>query len=487
MRLASLSRLTPSHRFSLTLSLILVVGATLLASVSSVLIHQTTLGQTWIETHDGVEAHIMAVFGSDIFVQPTMPAGQAHGHADYYTSAPTDTVKPVDINLFNRIVRGHLVVYNIAHARFFRKDGQIVYSYDAGEIGQTATRVIAPEVIERLTRGETVVQQISLAAAASPDRKEHRDIMALGIPVRRNGVIVGGAWVFRDISSITNTIRYAQLIIIGMSICGALVLFFGLRRVFDTSTATIRQQAVALKNANDALSMTYTTTLRALAAALDGRDTETGGHSQRVTRLALRIGHEFGLDDGQLVDLERGALLHDIGKIAVPDAILRKPGPLDDEEWAIMRQHPTSGAAMIGEIPFLTTIIPMIRYHHERWDGQGYPERLRSDTIPLGARIFAVADSFDAMTSHRPYRQPMALGQVKAEIARCAGSQFDPAIVAAFQRIPDNELRLMMESQIIEPGSDPGENPGSPREPLIFPGSSVRDTWHRVKRLTRTS
>ncbi len=134
--------------------------------------------------------------------------------------------------------------------------------------------------------------------------------------------------------------------------------------------------------------------------------------------------------------LRRGALLHDIGKIGVPDRILRKPGPLTEREWETMRSHPDLGARIIANIPFLEEVATIVRAHHERWDGSGYPEGLAEEEIPLGARIFAVADGFDAMTSDRPYRRGRPLEEALAEVERCAGTQFDPAVVRAFRAVP---------------------------------------------------
>jgi putative nucleotidyltransferase with HDIG domain len=139
--------------------------------------------------------------------------------------------------------------------------------------------------------------------------------------------------------------------------------------------------------------------------------------------------------------LRRGALLHDIGKIGVPDQILRKPGPLSEHEWTAMRAHPDIGASIIAGIPFLEDVAIIVRAHHERWDGTGYPDRLAGRTIPLGARIFAVADSFDAMTSDRPYRRGRELSEALLEIERHRGTQFDPTVVDAFLRVPVARLR----------------------------------------------
>ena len=191
-------------------------------------------------------------------------------------------------------------------------------------------------------------------------------------------------------------------------------------------------QADSLAQLVKQLERTYQTTLVALAAALDARDRETAGHSARVTALAVKIAKRMGLDDAQLKFIRWGALIHDIGKIGVADAILRKPGALNDAEWAEMRRHPEIGYTMLKHIPFLHPALDLVRHHHERYDGKGYPLRLEGKAIPLAARIFAVADTYDAMTSDRPYRQARSHADALAEIRQLAGTQFDPQVVEAF-------------------------------------------------------
>jgi len=179
----------------------------------------------------------------------------------------------------------------------------------------------------------------------------------------------------------------------------------------------------------------YREMLRALGSALDTRDPETQEHAIRVVRYALKLGETLGMTDAQLVALERGAILHDVGKIGVPDGILMKPGYLSEAEWHCMRSHPEIGHDMLSSISFLADALPVIRYHHERYDGSGYPQSLAGDQIPFGARIFAVVDALDAMTSERPYRRAMSLEDAVEEIARCAGTHFDPRVADALVQL----------------------------------------------------
>lgn len=196
----------------------------------------------------------------------------------------------------------------------------------------------------------------------------------------------------------------------------------------------------ALERALSHLDDSYRTTLEALGSAIDTRDGGTQAHSRRVCAFSLAIARAHGVPEGALRDLEHGVLLHDIGKIGIPDAILLKPGPLTPAEWKIMRRHPEIGRELIEKIPFLRGAVPIVYHHHERWDGTGYPLGLAGPAIPLGARIFAVADAFDAMTFDRPYSRAITLAAAREEIRRCAGAHFDPGVVATFLTVPHATL-----------------------------------------------
>ena len=200
-----------------------------------------------------------------------------------------------------------------------------------------------------------------------------------------------------------------------------------------------QRQAKEIKIAYDTLATTYDQTLASLTSALDARDRETEGHSSRVTRLAVRLGESLGYSQDQLKILERGSLLHDIGKIGISDTILHKPGPLTEDEWKIMKRHPDIGAKIVDGIPFLEDTIAVIRFHQERWDGSGYPMGLKGDEIPELARLFAVVDTFDALTSKRPYRQKISKEEALAYIKEEAGKLFDPMVVTRFEQLLLND------------------------------------------------
>ena len=183
--------------------------------------------------------------------------------------------------------------------------------------------------------------------------------------------------------------------------------------------------------------LSYDTTLKVLMAALDTKDAVTHGHSERVSRLTVAVAKEMGVPQEQLVDIERGALLHDVGKIGVPDEVLQKPDSLNEREYEAMQKHPLLAGLMISNVGFLEGAMPILLYHHERFDGTGYPFGLKGEAIPLEARIFAVVDAYDAMTSDRPYRKAMPPEAALLEIERNAGVQFDPLVVEAFTRVID--------------------------------------------------
>lgn len=173
-----------------------------------------------------------------------------------------------------------------------------------------------------------------------------------------------------------------------------------------------------------------------LSRALESRDPYSRGHAARVTELADAVARWLGWSEERLATLQIGGLLHDIGKLAVPERLLHKRGPLSESERDEVQRHPTAGARLIEPISSAHAALPYVLYHHERWDGSGYPRGLKGERIPLGARIFAVVDAFDAMTFDRPYSRAITFDAARAEIKRCAGSHFDPKVVEAFLRVP---------------------------------------------------
>ena len=207
---------------------------------------------------------------------------------------------------------------------------------------------------------------------------------------------------------------------------------------------TFRALLVSLEESQRARERSYVEAVGAVVTAADARDHETTGHSFRVALYAMALARALGLPAEQLKAIEWGALLHDVGKMAVPDGVLRKPGPLTANEWHIMKQHPTWGFDMLAEVSFLQpAAIEIVYSHHERWDGQGYPRGLGGEQIPLAARVFAVVDTYDAITSDRPYRSARGHAAAVAELHRVSGEQLDPAMVEAFAGLSELELRQL--------------------------------------------
>ena len=219
-----------------------------------------------------------------------------------------------------------------------------------------------------------------------------------------------------------------------------------LKELVDQRTYELQVTNNRLNSSLTSLYQNYRATLRGLAAALEARDVETSGHSNRVVAFCIRLGRQLGLSDDEMVALECGALLHDIGKIGVPDAILFKPGPLTDDEWRLMRRHVEYGAGILQGIDFLKDASKVVQQHHEKYDGSGYLLGLSGEEIYLGARIFAVADAVDAFTSDRPYRAGRSFEEALVELDRCAGQHFDPRVVRAFAEIPLDEWRDIRQS-----------------------------------------
>lgn len=199
---------------------------------------------------------------------------------------------------------------------------------------------------------------------------------------------------------------------------------------------TDRKRAEAeILSLNDELLEAYDATLEGWARALDLRDKATEGHTRRVTDMTVRLASAMGVSQEQSVHIRRGALLHDMGKIGVSDSILHKEGPLTDEEWKIMRKHPTFAYEMLAPIRFLKPALDIPHYHHERWDGSGYPDGLKGEEIPQAARLFAVVDVWDALRSDRPYRKGWPDERVRDYVGERAGTDFDPQVVAAFLQL----------------------------------------------------
>ena len=219
----------------------------------------------------------------------------------------------------------------------------------------------------------------------------------------------------------------------------------GIKSIEQMNTIkTINKQ---LHDKNEELERAYLDTIGILRQTVEAKDPYTRGHSDRVSEYSVLIGKKLGLDEKTLHILKIGGLFHDIGKIGIPDSILLKESKLSDEEYSQIKNHPMIGVHMLGDAAIFTDILPIVKHHHERYDGRGYPSQLVGDNIPYVARIAAVADTFDAMTSKRSYRDSLPIDVVRAEIERCSGTQFDPNIAKVFLDIMNNDFDLIREIQ----------------------------------------
>ena len=427
-------RFSPTQQFTLLLGAALVLGTLFLGGALAWLLQRHLEDETINLTRREVEVHFKDVFGDTVFTGP-IPSALAQR--------------------FDSTVKTHFNVYDIVQLRLYTTSGRMVYNYLPGlvpppetppELFSQPPTDLSPEHlghVQRAATGSGSTERTTLRPEQNVLQRPLTSVLEVYVPIRRDGQVIGVAEVYRDISRQEAEMRRMQLAAAGVITAGSVALFFALSNVFRDSTRRIRRQSEALSRSLDELAAAHGQSLAALAAALETRDHETEGHSERVTRYSHALGEALGLSGDEMSALERGALLHDIGKIGVPDAVLRKPGPLLSHEWEQMRQHPETGSGMVGKIAFLAAALPVVRHHHERYDGSGYPSRLAGERIPLAARIFAVADTFDAMTSDRPYRAAMSVEEARDEIRRCAGTQLDPRVVEAFLELSAEQLEAI--------------------------------------------
>lgn len=498
--------LPPSVRFARLAGFSLVAGALLVGGVSTFLIQRFHLQDTLEQTRQAVERHLLDLFPKDVFRRGLGPEALAS---------------------FDRVVRAHFDLYGIRHAVFYDPRGRVVFSYDrdaiaapvgagpadgrgqaagehsqhleqgaygehppagGGEAGPSASSGGAnagPGRYPPPLRPETV-QALAPAGVAEQvvftDPGTGRRIRALraALPLSESGRPLGAVEVYRDLEPMFAQIRVIQAGVVGLLLAGVALLYVSLRRVFHAAASQLRRQSDQLRAAFDEVRETYETTLAVLTSALDQRDYATQGHSVRVVAYTRALAARLGVSGPELEHLLRGALLHDIGKIGVSDAILRKASRLTPEEWREMRRHPEIGYQMLAPVPFLSGALPVILYHHERWDGSGYPVGLQGREIPRSARIFAVADVFDAMTSNRPYRGALPYEEARDHLVAERGRLYDPDVVDAFLEVPEAEWRSLAEA-----AAAPQRNPGDLRSALGLRGGQdakpdprdVAGTW----------
>jgi putative nucleotidyltransferase with HDIG domain len=340
---------------------------------------------------------------------------------------------------------------DIVSVKVWRPDGVLVWTNRApqrigrrfsieGELGETIGDNKAHASIGRLDEEENAAEQEALPG------KRAFEVYA---PVQSNdGKRAIGAYEIYANPKHLEAFIASRRRLIWFAILGVFLTLYGaLALLVRSASSTLRRQAKTLQERSRELMESYRRleessleAIESLNATVDAKDPYTAGHSARVQRIALAVAEELGVPAQQLDAVRFGGLFHDIGKIAVPDSILTKPGGLDDEEFAIVQRHPADGAEIVSHFSRLREAVPLIRHHHERWDGNGYPDRLAGDEIPREACVVGLADAWDAMTTDRPYRAALSVEQAAAEVRKCRGTQFSPEVVdaffAAFRRRP---------------------------------------------------
>lgn len=355
---------------------------------------------------------------------------QAHASAVYVSEFAAPRLVPKDFFLpanavraqFEFTLRSLIGKANIVHVAVWNRFGEILYSDDASIVG--STRPTIGPLIDALN-GKVRWQFVPPDPASGSTSRR----MEVFVPV----VVEGDArpvavyHVVTDLADLEPTLLRLAWGMRASVVLGVLLLYFGLFTI-------VREASRELLNQQRVVRSAFMGIIRSLANAMDARDTPTAQHASRVAEYAESIARELGVDEGDINEVQVAALLHDVGKIGIRDELLTKHGSLSPEEWTTMRRHTVFGYEILQPVPMSESIKLAVRHSHERWDGQGYPDGIAGDQIPLAARIIAVADAYEALTTDRPYR--MAQGPIKAieEIRRSSGTRFDPEVVAAFLR-----------------------------------------------------
>ena len=334
---------------------------------------------------------------------------------------------------FDRFVQESVLSSRTLRITVWNTDGTIVYSSLPVIVGSTSP--LGGPIQEALAGDTAAVVQSSdgdevSGLSVSP-------VIQVYTPLRlsQGGGIAGVLEVYRDYRPIAAQVATIQRSVYIATAFALIVLYAVLHFLVKRRSNLIREQQRSLEAQAQELKSSYDSIVAVLCTALDLRDNATYGHAQRVSQLASVVAWQMGLRKEQLRQIEKAAILHDIGKIGVADAVLRKPGALDEGEWMEMKRHPELGYLILQGIDFLSDAAEIVYAHHERYDGSGYPRGLEGDEIPLGARIFAVVDAFDAITSDRPYRKASPHRKAVEEIMRNTGTQFDPDVVRAFLEV----------------------------------------------------
>ena len=336
-----------------------------------------------------------------------------------------------DLAAFDTAVRQGVLSSRTVRLNVFNSDGVLVYSSAEASSGGTLVERVPTQAA---LQGEVVSETGKPSSLGAPGLESYTELARIGVPLTDSdsAQAMGVAEVYRDFTFIAaNVNAIERSIFISMAVVLG-TLYLALVIVVRRRSNAISHQEGTLQSRTDELKSSYNSIVAVLCAALDLHDNVTQGRSRHIAETASILAWQMGLRKEQMRQIEKAAILHDIGKIGVADAVLAKAGPLDDSEWVEMKRHPELGHQIINEIDLLRDAAVVIHAHHERYDGRGYPRGLKGEEIPQGARIYAVVDAYEAMTSHRPYRKTLPRRKAIEELVRNANSQFDPEVVRAF-------------------------------------------------------
>lgn len=319
---------------------------------------------------------------------------------------------------------------DIADIRIWQLDGELIYSQNHSLIGKFHLE------IEDLYSAKSILSNYELTTADAEDNnmfnKYGDELIKIYLPINDHDHVIGIFEVYRSFDHSRDSINSSIISILLILFIGLFILYFFLARTIYSSSNKLIQQTDEISTSYDKLNQLFKSMIKAITRAIDARDKFTSGHSQRVADYTIGFAKHLNFDSEYIGRLEIAALLHDIGKLGVPEEIINKPGKLSDEEFNLIKQHPVIGELIIDGIDELEDIIGVVKYHHERYSGYGYPDNLKGDNIPLMARIITITDAYDAMTSNRPYREGLSHKAAINEIKKYAGNQFDPDLALSF-------------------------------------------------------
>lgn len=409
-----MTKLSLTKKFTVFLfSLIFSLGVLLNFGIAKI-IESHTLKLIASVTGNYVHDILRSSISSDIFTRP---------------------LKPEDHRYLDQVLSRDAFVHSLISIEMWDKDGKLVYSHSK----QGAENRFSNENgLKQAMQGKMFIE------VTNSNDEEHKGnnskplkLINIYSPIlgHNSDKVLGTYEIHWDFSDVTDSIRHAYKYIWLMLSLTFTLIYLSLYAAIKSTSKTLDNQFKAIKTLSGRLKQTLEEKLSTLIAALDAKDNYTAGHSLRVADYSLKIGRAIGMQKDKLKLLEQAALLHDIGKIGVPEQVLNKPGFLTDEEFSIIKQHPSTGAYIVQQSTMLSSMGEIIRHHHERYDGQGYPDGLKGEEIPLESRIMAVADTFDAMTTDRPYRAGVPIDKALEIMNEVRGSQLDAKLVERFIEI----------------------------------------------------